>query len=210
MPTMTRLDKDRITFKTIADERGAALPGLMASFFFVVGVFGMSQGPITHFSRLLFIPFVLFASFIALVALPSALSSDRLDIDLRRRTYDGRRGPLFWRERLSGPLDDIEGMRLIYARTKHNTEGPEWALEFKWRKGVPAPFHIHYWRRPRSFRLDPRPGELDPPALARTLRAISRDTGLPLQLPEAFLDSLGVLDLDVDLPVGGASPSSKR
>jgi hypothetical protein len=39
--------------------------------------------------------------------------SEQLTIDLLQRNYSGRRGLPFWGERLGGPLDDFEEIRLV-------------------------------------------------------------------------------------------------
>ncbi len=71
-------------------------------------------------------------------------------------------------------------------------------------EGAHQPFRVTYWRRPQSFRLEPRRwGDLDLPTLLRTVRVICLDTGLPVEFPKGFVDSLGMIDLDLDLARAG-------
>ncbi len=138
MPTLTRLDKRRVTFKTITEEQPAS--ELVTIPFLLIGLYGFASTPSNLLKVLLFIPFIGFALFLNAVVLGARLRSERLVIDLRRRTYHGRRGPFFWSERLRGSLDDFDHMRLVDARSEQNTEGAVWALEFVWRKGRTSRF----------------------------------------------------------------------
>ncbi|MGB0070774.1 MAG: hypothetical protein WBQ11_22345, partial [Isosphaeraceae bacterium] len=48
------------------------------------------------------------------------LTSEWLVIDLSRGIYRGRRGVLFWHERLDGPLDDFEEVRIVDVPSEHD------------------------------------------------------------------------------------------
>jgi hypothetical protein len=214
MPTLTRLDKDRITFKTIAEERPFIEPLTVPLLF--LGIYGIATGPFTLHKLLVLIPFVLIplvasALYLNLLVLGAWTRSEWLQIDLRRRTTRGRRGLWFRSERLDGPLDDFDHMRLVDARSDRHAEGAFWALELVWRKGTHLPFRVTCWRRPRSFHLErSRWGDVDPASLLHIVRALADATGLRAELPERYVESKGVLDFDLDLraraAVAGAPP----
>jgi hypothetical protein len=108
-------DDRRIAFKKTGGERtgGIILLGFGALF---------AGRPITWLSRaappdmyaiLFLILFALVGVLICGWGLFPTLTSEWLVIDLSRGIYRGRRGVLFWHERLDGPLDDFEEVRIV-------------------------------------------------------------------------------------------------
>lgn len=201
MPTLTRLNAKRIVCKTIFEERlfGAAIAGI-ATICLIVGVYALAQGRIDSSELGIFAAYILGALAFAWAGLIplGALKNEWLVIDLRRRRYSGRRGFYFWAETLRGPLDDLDKIRLVQAPADPREGRPGLALEFAWRDNLHRPFRVPHWRRPRSFQLEPCWGELESRSLLRNLKAMSRSTGLPLEVPKTYLDSLGLFDSEID------------
>ncbi len=201
MPALTRLDTDRIVCKTIIEERlfGAMMAGI-ATICLIGGVYVLAHGPMDSSKLLFIVPYILGAlafTWAGMIPL-GALKNEWLVIDLGRRRYRGRRGLLFSTETLGGSLDDLDHIRLVEAPADHREGRPGWALEFAWRDDLHRPFRVTQWRRPRSFHLEQCWGELDSRSLLLSLKAMSRCTGLPLEIPKAYLDSLGLFDSEID------------
>jgi hypothetical protein len=199
--TLTRLDTDRIVCKTIFEERlfGAMMAGI-ATLCLIGGGYALAHGPIDSSKLLFFVPYILAAAaFLWAGMIPlGVLKSEWLVVDLTRKRYSGRRGLLFWAETLRGPLDDLDHIRLVKAPADHREGRPGWAFEFAWRKDSHLPFLVTHWKRPRSFHLEHCWGELDSRSLLSNLKAMSRYTGLPVGVPKAYLDGLGLFDSEID------------
>lgn len=200
MATLTRLDTDRIVCKTVLEERlfGATMAGI-ATLCLISGVYALAHGPMDSSKLLFFVPYILGALAFAWAGMIplGALKNEWLVIDPSRRRYRGRRGLLFWAETIRGPLDDLDHIRLVKAPADHREGRPGWAFEFAWRDDLHRPFRVTQWRRPRSFHLERCWGELDSRSLLSTLKAMSRYTGLPLDVPKTYLDSLGLFDSEI-------------
>jgi len=197
VPTLTRLDTDRIVCKTIIEERlFGALWAACGTLFTIVGLYALMQGRMDY-GKFLFLLASLAIIWIGMIHV-GALKTEWLVVDLRRRTYKGRRGLLFWTERLRGPLEDFDQIRLAQVPADHREGRPGWALEFVWRHDAHRAFRVTQWRRPRSFHLEHCWGDLDSRSLLRNLKAMSRYTGLPLEVPKAYLASLGLFDSEID------------
>jgi hypothetical protein len=193
--TLTRLDTDRIVCKTIIEERVfGAMMAACGTLFLIVGLYAM-QG--WDYGKILFLLASLAIIWIGMILL-GALQTAWLVIDLTRRTYKGRRGLLFWTERLRGPLEDFDQIRLVRVPADHREGCPGWALEFVWRHDTHRAFRVTHWRRPQSFHLEHCWGDLDSRSLLRNLKAMSQFTRLPLEVPKTYLDSLGLFDSEVD------------
>lgn len=195
MPTLTRLDTDRIVCKTIVEERlFGAMMAACGTLFTIVSLYVLMQG--RDYGMVPFIVASLAIIWIGMIHM-GALKTEWLVIDLRRRKYKGRRGLLFWAERLRGPLEDFDQIRLAQVPADRREGRPGWALEFVWRHHTHRAFRVDHWRRPRSFHLERCWGELDSRSLLRNVKAMSQCTGLPLEIPKTYLDSLGLFDSEI-------------
>ena len=68
-------------------------------------------------------------------------------IDLKRRTYKGRRGLVFWTQRLRGPLEDFDKIRGWLRCLRIIVRGWRgWALEFVWCHERHRAFRVTHWR----------------------------------------------------------------
>jgi hypothetical protein len=201
VPTLTRLDHHRIVCKTIAEERqiGVILAGV-GMFLAIFAVYGSARGPSDWASLLVLVAYLLgmLAATWAGLFRYGGLKNEWLAIDLGRRRYKGRRGLFFWAETLRGPLDDLERVRLVEIPADPQTGRFFWVFEFVWLEDRHRPFRVNYWSRPRSFHLESCRGYLDSRSLLRTLKEMSRCTGLPLEIPKKYLDSLGLFDFEID------------
>ena len=75
-------------------------------------------------------------------------------IDLRRRTYKGRRGLVFWTQRLRGPLEDFDSIRGWLRCLRIIVRGRRgWALEFVWRHERHRAFRVTHWRTAPIIRV---------------------------------------------------------
>ena len=79
------------------------------------------------------------------------LKSEWLVIDLGRGTYRGRRGMLFWRERLDGPVDDFDEIRIVEVPCEHDPNKRQWAVAWIWTNQLHQPFLVRYWGRLNPF-----------------------------------------------------------
>jgi hypothetical protein len=200
MPTLVKLDTDRIVCKTIAEERlfflmfaGIGTPMLMA------GVYVVTHTPIDNPNLLGVVTVLLFLLAPICGAFHIGLRREWLVIDPVRKRYTGRRGPLLWAEALRGSLDDLDRIRLVRA-TADPTQGcPDWAFEFVWRGDSHRPFRVTHWKRPRSFHLEGYWGERPAESLLHILKALSQYTGLPLEIPKTYLNTAGLFDMEIDV-----------
>lgn len=202
MATLTVRDKDRIVFETTGDERapgllllvhGAVFAGLPLNALLHHGVKSASAYPLVLVVALVGLAEIGFA-------LHLLLKSEWLVIDLPRRSYTGRRAVLPWGERWAGSLKEFNHILLRDVPRGRRGRRRRWVVDWVWREQGRRPFRVSGWGRLRSFRLAPSPPANDGLELLRALRAIAADAGLPLVVPERFLDGLGVSDLELDAP----------
>ncbi|HWE40265.1 MAG TPA: hypothetical protein VG406_27180 [Isosphaeraceae bacterium] len=195
MATFTGLKDDRIAFRTIGDERASGLLLLLhGSAFAAMPAYWMpiilARGepiPILFLSATLLIGLAEVG-----VALWLLFRSNWLVLDLRSRTYRGRRGLLSWGESFAGPIDDFDSIGLASRRVQRRSKNQEqWFVEWAWRGGTRRPFRVDHWGRMQSFQLTPRHYESDPVDGLAFLHEIAVRAGLPLEIPARFFDGPG-------------------
>lgn len=205
MATFIRQDDRRIVFKRIGDERvgGVILLGfgaLFASIPIYWLFYWLSKAPArdTYAIPVLSL-FALVGVLICGLGLFLVLKSEWMVIDLTRGTYRGRRGMLFWRERLDGTVDDFDEIWIVEVPCEHDPNQRQWAVAWIWTNQFHQPFLVRCWGRQRSFHLARPWTEDDRLSFLRALRGIAKCTGLPLGVPRAYIDQLGVFDLSNEL-----------
>jgi hypothetical protein len=201
MPTFTSHGKDQIVFRTTVDERafGLLLIG-QGTIFLGIPLYELIQYGTrgNTLNCLIAGIFILIGITECSIGLAVTLKSEWLIINLNHGTYSGQRRLLLWGETLSGTLEDLDHIRLSVVHRGRRRRKRRLVVDWVWCKEKHRPFRISTWGRPESFCLAPLPstnGHLD---FFVSLRAVARDTGLPLVIPEQFLDSLGVADLELD------------
>jgi hypothetical protein len=191
MATFTTHAEDRIVFETTADERvvGLLLVG-HSSIFIGAPLYGLIQyGTRGDPWALLLVAVMLLAGMVeAVLGLRVILKSEWLVIDLDRRTYSGQRRLLLWGESLSGPLGDFDHIRLSvvpYGRRKRHRR---LVVDWVWRDDKHRPFRVMGWGRLKSFRSSPSRSTVGSVDFFDGLRAVARDSGLPLAVPKPYLE----------------------
>jgi hypothetical protein len=199
--TFIRHDDRRIVFKRTGDERTGGLIVMgFGALFASMPIYWLCQAAPRDPYRIPIL--ILLASIGILISgwgWSLILASEWLVIDLSRRTYKGRRGLPFWRERFEGPLDDFEEIRIVDVPWEHDPNQRQWAVAWIWKDQLHEPFIARYWKRPRSFHLTRPWTQDDRLSFVRTLKGMAKCTGLPLGVPRAYLDHIGVFDLSGDV-----------
>ncbi len=206
LATFTGYDQDRIVFETIADERapgllllihGAVFAGAPLYASALYGLKGASAWLLLVVGVLAGLAETAFASIVL-------LKSEWLVIDLRRRSYTGHRGVLFWGDKWSGPIGDFHHIRLSEVPRGRHGRHRRLVVEWVWAEPGRPPFRVTGWGRLKSFRITRCPQGGDGRGFLRDLRAVAEDVGLPLVVPERYVDGLGVNDREVDGPANKA------
>ncbi len=115
MATFTSHDKNRIVFKTTVDERA---PGLLLLFhgavFAGAPLYAVAQYGLKGTAAWLLVGAVVLIGLGEIAfGLILLLRSESLVIDLRRRSYTGRRGVWFWGEKWPGPRHQRPGTSMV-------------------------------------------------------------------------------------------------
>ena len=115
MARFIRHDDRRIVFKRTGDERvdGLIPVGFGALFASTPVSWLFEPPPPDMYAIPIVVLFAVIGALICVYGLFLILKSEWLVIDLRRGTNRGRRGVLFWCERLDGPLDDFEEIWIV-------------------------------------------------------------------------------------------------
>ena len=201
MATFIRHDERRIVFKRTGDERvGGVLVMGFGALFASMPIYWLCQPNPPDPYR---IPILILLTSIGVLmggwGLSQILLSENLVIDLSCSNYWGSRGLPFWRKRFHGPLDDFEEIRIVAVPSEHDPNQRQWAVAWIWKDQLHPPFLVRYWERPRSFQLSRPWTHGDHLSFVRTLKGMAKCTGLPLGVPRAYSNALGVLDLSADL-----------
>jgi hypothetical protein len=201
LATFTTHDEERIVFETTGDERAFGLLLLgHGALFAGAPLYGLASHGVPEIKAFLLLSVILLVG-LAEVAYSLYLlcRTEWLIIDLRHRSYRGRRGILLWGERLAGPLGDFEGIRLRAIPCGRRSRHLRWVVEWEWSDGRRRPFRVSDWGRLRSFHLAAVPSRSGSLVFLRSLVAIAADAGLPLAIPRSCLDGIGVGDLQLDV-----------
>jgi hypothetical protein len=198
--TFVRHDEQRIVFKRIGDERiwGVMLAGA-GVVFIAVCVHGWLRAADQDRDPTAFLVFLAFSVLVLAGGLFELLRSDWLVLDLVQQSYRGFRGFLLWGDRLRGPLADFAEIRLVEVESEVDRNQRHWAVAWIWKGELHAPFMVRYWDRPRSFHLARPWNDGDRLSFLRELKAIAKQTRLPLGVPDRYLEEHGVLDLPIDV-----------
>lgn len=199
MPALISHTKDQIKFGTTADERGIGLlligHGACFAGFppYALIQFGAPRDPAAWLLLLLLCAIGVFE---CRAGLATVLNSERLTLDLVHREYFARRGWLMWGETFQGSLDEFKCIRVTAVRG--GRRGRTWDVDWVWRGEKHPPFRVSGWVRVRSFRLAPHPASEIPVYVLATLTKIAHDAGVPLNVPDVYIDRLGVADPELD------------
>ena len=202
MATFIAHDNKQIIFDTIGDERAPGILLVLHGSAFAAGpVYGLIVYGVRNSSAwpIVFL-FVLVGVAVLGRGLMLLLKSEWLVVDLRARSYAGRRGFLFWGERWAGLLEDFDHIRLFDVACGHRGRHRRWVVEWVWAKQGRRPFCVSGWGRPKPFHIAPRPRVGDGVEFLRELRGIAEEVGLDLVVPKRFLDGLGVGDWEPEIP----------
>ena len=224
MATLTRHNEKLIVFKKIGDERPLFDLLFMAAgiVFTGTGFYALSNknwmlmvqnpwlllDPSWGIALLLVLGITLVGLAACVYSFATIFNSERLRVDLRRRTYKCRRGLLFWAERFRGPIDEFDHIRVAEKPYQNGDGRLCWAVELVWREDRYQPFRVDYWRRARSFTLERGSVHTDQVLVLRTLREISKSMHLPLVPPPKCLDGAELPEVENELWLAGKERGS--
>ena len=219
MATLTRLDRKVIAFKTVFEEQP-----FLDMFFMGAGVLFTCVGctllakkdwmPLAQNAWLLFHPswgmalllllgMILVGTAVWVYSFVNVFKSERLRIDLRRRTYKCRRGLLFWAERFRGSLDEFDHIQVAQVPYDDGSGCLCWSVQFVWREDRHRPFRVDYWKRARSFTLKRACRNSERVRVLRALRDISKSMQVPLIPPPKYVDGAELAEVEDDFWASG-------